>query len=328
MGESKDGCEVDPRKASVWKAPPPSELWSSSNGPLFSVLWDSCLDPHVLEFRTKQAAEQPAPAWQPVFHQFMFSVSIIGKILYEHKYEPVRIFFQDPSGENGIIIDVMKVLVCPSNIPHHSTADGRDSPLILVRYHQLNKSSLNAEKLHELMHAGDLCKDILTSTPENAVETPTGKSTNQKHKKKNKVKEVMTLPKIPVPASSKSEVTFAAHFLKKQQALLSPEYVSYFNTLSPAHTGSGDVFQPSFLVLPPGEKTITPEKFLARCAFCATTPNTKAVCAKCKKATYCSRDCQVADWPVHKLTCGKATLSPEQQRQALQGGAGGADVNK
>ena len=29
-------------------------------------------------------------------------------------------------------------------------------------------------------------------------------------------------------------------------------------------------------------------------------------CARCKRTHYCSRECQKADWSVHKLTCRKA----------------------
>jgi hypothetical protein len=40
------------------------------------------------------------------------------------------------------------------------------------------------------------------------------------------------------------------------------------------------------------------------CAHCSK-PAVLASCAKCGKATYCSKDCQIAHWPKHKLDCAK-----------------------
>ncbi|KAL4468293.1 hypothetical protein ABPG72_015829 [Tetrahymena utriculariae] len=37
-------------------------------------------------------------------------------------------------------------------------------------------------------------------------------------------------------------------------------------------------------------------------------------CSKCKKVTYCSRECQVEDWKNHKLTCGKQQVNLHNQQ--------------
>ena len=47
--------------------------------------------------------------------------------------------------------------------------------------------------------------------------------------------------------------------------------------------------------------TITPEP-MPRCAECAAFGATK-ICVRCKSTHYCSKDCQLASWPTHKLIC-------------------------
>jgi hypothetical protein len=37
------------------------------------------------------------------------------------------------------------------------------------------------------------------------------------------------------------------------------------------------------------------------CAVCNRVVDT--ICGKCRKQFYCGRECQKADWPVHKLFC-------------------------
>ncbi len=56
------------------------------------------------------------------------------------------------------------------------------------------------------------------------------------------------------------------------------------------------------------------------CAKCNGDGATKK-CSKCKKVFYCSRDHQVADWPTHKLLCGKdsnAVPAGEPRGEAAQ----------
>jgi len=46
------------------------------------------------------------------------------------------------------------------------------------------------------------------------------------------------------------------------------------------------------------------------CAICNGSANTK-LCASCHSIPYCSRECQKADWPLHKTICkGLTTLPP------------------
>lgn len=45
------------------------------------------------------------------------------------------------------------------------------------------------------------------------------------------------------------------------------------------------------------------------CHFCHVASEKLARCARCQDARYCSRECQRADWQLHKRLCGK---TPEQ----------------
>ncbi|KAH8364834.1 hypothetical protein KR084_012317 [Drosophila pseudotakahashii] len=44
------------------------------------------------------------------------------------------------------------------------------------------------------------------------------------------------------------------------------------------------------------------------CATCQK--GAKKKCASCKQVHYCSRECQLKDWPQHKIVCLKTTLNP------------------
>jgi MYND finger len=48
-----------------------------------------------------------------------------------------------------------------------------------------------------------------------------------------------------------------------------------------------------------------------KCQFCEKVGAGKK-CAKCMNVVYCSRACQVADWPVHKTTCGSAAATGQR----------------
>ena len=42
---------------------------------------------------------------------------------------------------------------------------------------------------------------------------------------------------------------------------------------------------------------------MATCSVCNKTLTRLLKCSVCKKATYCSKECQRTAWPVHKLLC-------------------------
>ena len=66
---------------------------------------------------------------------------------------------------------------------------------------------------------------------------------------------------------------------------------------------SDALFHPSFLVAP--EKVICSLQDV--CANCGERDNRLKKCDRCRSVAYCSRECQVADWPKHRVVCGKTS---------------------
>ena len=40
-----------------------------------------------------------------------------------------------------------------------------------------------------------------------------------------------------------------------------------------------------------------------KCQYCKKDGTLR--CSKCKRVFYCSKECQLRDWPIHKSVCGK-----------------------
>ncbi|MCJ1382774.1 hypothetical protein MMC17_005887 [Xylographa soralifera] len=83
----------------------------------------------------------------------------------------------------------------------------------------------------------------------------------------------------------------------------------------------------------PTRESVTP-----RCNACAKPQASSSVplqrCGKCHAARYCSRECQKADWPIHKRICNQSGAKPEATKpvsamnsmirmMSLQGGPNG-----
>jgi len=64
--------------------------------------------------------------------------------------------------------------------------------------------------------------------------------------------------------------------------------------------------------------------FCRKCGKYISPDNVKR-CSKCKRATYCSRDCQVADWKNHKQDCASMTTTASQLKSE---GRSSRDVKK
>ena len=48
-----------------------------------------------------------------------------------------------------------------------------------------------------------------------------------------------------------------------------------------------------------------------KCSFCGQVSAALKKCARCHKAEYCGRECQLKHWPMHKSTCNASDTNPE-----------------
>lgn len=69
--------------------------------------------------------------------------------------------------------------------------------------------------------------------------------------------------------------------------------------------------RPAVRIEPDGSVTTSNEVTFATdvCHACQKRDVKLSKCSKCKKATYCGRECQAAHWPSHKAACKKLTAA-------------------
>jgi splicing suppressor protein 51 len=114
--------------------------------------------------------------------------------------------------------------------------------------------------------------------------------------------------------NNKQHLRFALATKAKQQILVTSLSSTSIARSSPFHStsrlldqsiiqqlGTGLAYKPA---APPLFMADTPCTKCKKTAAAANMDSLKA-CGKCKTARYCSRECQTADWKVHKKVCGK-----------------------
>jgi hypothetical protein len=133
-----------------------------------------------------------------------------------------------------------------------------------------------------------------------------------------------------VKAESGAEIAAALSFLQANEALCSREFAASFYAQSPLHTqhseglaDGGNGFRCSFLVppTPPPKPAWASLTVCANCGRAAEAGTKMSKCARCMGPAYCSRECQKADWSVHKQVCGK---SADELRAVDQGHSTGS----
>merc|ERR1719508_590974 len=62
------------------------------------------------------------------------------------------------------------------------------------------------------------------------------------------------------------------------------------------------------------------ERRSMQCDFCSRLPPVEEVhrCSRCLTMMYCSKDCQLSDWKIHKITCKEDV----EERKKKDGGSG------
>jgi hypothetical protein len=55
--------------------------------------------------------------------------------------------------------------------------------------------------------------------------------------------------------------------------------------------------------LPNAKTLLPPKQIVYTCVWCNKSTSSISACSRCHWIKYCSRECQVADWPRHKLQC-------------------------
>jgi hypothetical protein len=54
------------------------------------------------------------------------------------------------------------------------------------------------------------------------------------------------------------------------------------------------------------------------CHYCCDAPGKLSRCSRCRIVQYCSRDCQDADWPRHKLFCNDNRAAAAEYAKTTQ----------
>ncbi|XP_031554547.1 SET and MYND domain-containing protein DDB_G0273589-like [Actinia tenebrosa] len=65
----------------------------------------------------------------------------------------------------------------------------------------------------------------------------------------------------------------------------------------------------------PAQTTVTQT---LKCSYCDKTVRFMKLCTQCRAILYCSRECQIKDWPSHKKKCTKVKFKTKEQK-ALKG---------
>ncbi|KAJ7624532.1 hypothetical protein FB45DRAFT_923648 [Roridomyces roridus] len=72
-------------------------------------------------------------------------------------------------------------------------------------------------------------------------------------------------------------------------------------------------YHKSYLTSPKDMREVKAQRKQA-CAVCGNIQNEIRRCGKCKHASYCSKECQKADWPTHKVACSPTDSGLNMQR--------------
>lgn len=246
----------------------------------------------AFSFREKIMSQQPhgkpSPADDPMYH---VKESMVVMARHCDKFrgkEPIpRISLQDEAQSELIFIDVIGVKVIPGPADH-VTGERDVVPAIVVRYSYFTASNRQAMMdSFSGMVAMKVQHDVAMGYTREASERSVSHGANM--------------------PSHKAEIATARSILDSSRQRLHPEWVRRESEgLAPNWSVS--------VLLPVTKEAEEPAPEKEVCAGCGASAGVKLLsCARCKTQRYCSKECQVACWKVHKKVC----VAPEDAHANL-----------
>ena len=77
------------------------------------------------------------------------------------------------------------------------------------------------------------------------------------------------------------------------------------------HPMASRIPKPGIVTAPQEHLTQTGLRNMSKCSFCDQFSAALKKCARCHKAEYCGRECQLKHWPMHKSACKASDTNPE-----------------
>ena len=284
--KAKPARGIDPSALPAWPrtVQRSSPTGSGARGPLEAAFMNVF---SVKEKMVSHTACRPSPADNPLYHvkESMLAMAQRVEEHIEEKKPFPRFILQDDAQTEAIMIDVIDIRVAKP------AAGGMEEavPALVVRYWYCTASNMrkmvkNMEKAMRMKVASDVEMGFSESASRN-----------------------LGMQNMP---SHLLEIKTARAILEENHARLDPTFV--------ASASKGLVADWRVSILQPvpkqGEKTTAVIKEM--CALCGKEEEAGGAplkaCARCKVQKYCSKECQKADWKMHKKTC----VAPEAAAEA------------
>lgn len=269
---------LDPSKLDPWPKDQSQPDPKTGRGPLEQAFTN------VFSLREKimsHSSQKPSPSENPLYHvkESMLAIGArCDECFCENKPVP-RFFLQDEAQTELIFIDVMDAKVLEYN------EDKFAIPALLVRYRYCTAAS-NMRGFIESIEASMKLK----------VDSDVAMGFSATSSKKSGFQNM---------PSHVAEIALARSILDGNRKRLDPAYVERALKDWPTNWFVS-------VLLPICKEAEKPKEAKDVCAKCGKQGASLQTCAKCKVQKYCSRECQLSDWKMHKKSC----VAPERDADA------------